>query len=181
MLLPLCALAAGLAVGLLTGGKPRRLANTRLRLPGLLVAGAALEAAGSLWIGGPWGLAVLIGGYVSLLAFAVANAAKAGMILVAAGLLANVVVIAADAGMPVRGVAADAATGPRHHAMRPGDRLTFLADVVPVAPLRQTVSAGDIVLSIGVATAVVGLLRLPRQQRTRSVRAAARRPGRATE
>ena len=41
--------------------------------------------------------------------------------------------------------------GRRHHGERPGDHLTGLADVVHLAPLGETVSAGDIVLSLGVA------------------------------
>lgn len=172
MLLPWCAVAAGLAIGLLSGGRLQRLAEARLRLVSLLLAGAVLEAAGTLWIGGRWGLAALIAGYISLLAFALANAATTGMVLVAAGLLANLAVIAVDSGMPVRGVATDITAGARHHGIRPGDRLTFLADVVPVPAVGETVSAGDIVLSIGVATVIAGLVR-PR------LRTPDRRPDRA--
>ncbi len=180
MLLPWCAVAAGLAVGLLSGGRLHRLADARLRLVGFLVAGAALEAIGTLWIGGGLGLAALIGGYVLLLAFALANAARTGMVLVGAGLLANLAVITVDGGMPVRGVAADVSAGARHHGIRAGDRLTFLADVVPLPAIGETVSAGDIVLSIGVATVVVGLLRAPPRRRTTPLRTSGRRPGQAT-
>jgi hypothetical protein len=179
MLLPLCAVAAGLAIGLLSGGRLHRLGEARLRLVGCLVAGAALEAIGTLWIGGRLGLAALIAGYVSLLAFALANAATTGMVLVAAGLLANLAVITVDAGMPVRGVAANVSAGARHHGIRASDRLTFLADVVPLPVIGETVSAGDIVLSIGVATVVVGLLRPARRRRKPPLKTG-RRPDRAT-
>jgi hypothetical protein len=179
MLLPWCAVVAGLTVGLLTGGRLHRLAEAQLRLVPLLVAGAVLEAAGSLWLSGGWGLAALLAGYVSLLAFALANAARTGMILVAAGLLANLVVIAVDGGMPVRGLAGGISAGARHHGIRAGDHLTFLADVVHLPALSETVSAGDIVLSIGVATVIVGLLHTPPRRRPAPVRKPGRQPDRA--
>jgi hypothetical protein len=81
------------------------------------------------------------------------------MVLVAFGLFANATVITLNGGMPVRGLPAGATAGARHHGERPGDHLTALADVVHLAPLHETVSPGDLVLSLGVATVVVGLMR----------------------
>jgi hypothetical protein len=72
-------------------------------------------------------------------------------------------VIAVDGGMPVRGVPAGAALGPRHHGVRPGDHLVELSDQIRLAPLDVTVSPGDIVLSLGVATVTAGLMR-PRRR-----------------
>jgi hypothetical protein len=156
------ALASGLLAGLLLGGSARRLPGVRLRGVGLLLAGAACELS-TRWVGGPAGAGIIIAGYVLLICFAWRNVAITGMVLVAVGLLANLTVIAVDRGMPVRGLPAGVSDGWRHHGERPGDRLTGLADVVPLTPLGETVSAGDLVLSLGVATVVVSLMR-PRRR-----------------
>jgi hypothetical protein len=164
MSLVVVALAAGVLTGLLLGGGVRDLGRVRLGGLGLLAGGAVCEFAGSRWGAGAVGTGLLIAGYVLLIAFALRNAATPGMVLVAVGLLANLTVIAVNGGMPVRGLPAGTTFGPRHHGERPGDHLTGLADVVPVGPLGETVSAGDIVLSLGVATVVVVLMR-PRSRR----------------
>ena len=162
MSLVVVALAAGVVAGLLLGGSFRRLAGARLRAVGLLLAGAGCEIL-TRWVGGVTGAVILIVGYVLLLGFAWRNVATTGMVLVAVGLLANLTVITVNRGMPVRGVPPGLTYGWRHHGERPGDHLTGLADVVPVTPLGETVSAGDIVLSLGVATVVASLMRPSRR------------------
>jgi hypothetical protein len=164
MLLIAVALASGSIVGLALGGRVRRIAEARFRSVGLLLAGAGCEFAGSHLGAGWFGGVLLIAGYGLLVGFAVRNAALTGMVLVAVGLAANLTVIALDGGMPVRGVAPGASYGARHHGERPGDHLTGLADVIRVSPLGETVSAGDIVLSLGVATVVVRLMRPARRR-----------------
>jgi hypothetical protein len=168
MSLVLFALAAGTLVGLACGGSLRRLGEARLRWVGVLLAGAVCELAGSCWGAGDVGDALLIVGYVLLVAFALRNAALTGMLLVAIGLAANLTVIALDGGMPVAGIPSGH-YGVRHHAERSGDQLIGLADTVHLAPLGEIVSAGDIVLSLGVATVMVGLIRpRPRPRRRRA-------------
>jgi hypothetical protein len=174
MLLVVVALVAGTAAGLLLGGRARHLAGSRLRSAGLLLGGAAGEFVGNRWGAGAVGTGIIVAGYVLLVAFALRNAAITGMVLVAAGLLANAAVIALDDGMPVRGAPAGATFGARHHGERPGDHLTGLADVVRVPVIAETVSAGDLVLSVGVATVVVTLLR-PTRRRLPALTAAAPR------
>jgi uncharacterized protein DUF5317 len=164
MLLALIALAIGCALGLILGGSFRNLWRVSLRDVGLLLAGALCELAGDRWGSGWAGTVVVMIGFVLLLGFAVRNIKLTGMVLVAAGLLSNMTVIALNSGMPVRGVPAGVTYGPRHHGERPGDRLIGLADVVHIAPLGETVSAGDIVLSVGVATVVAGLMRPARRE-----------------
>jgi hypothetical protein len=164
MLLVVPALVAGVVAGWIRGGRIRFVAGARLRSAGLLFAGAVCEFVGSRWVAGAAGTGLLIAGFLLLLGFAVRNVAVAGMILVAFGLLANLTVIAVDGGMPVRGLPAGATGGPRHHAVRPGDHLVGLADVVRLAPLGEAISPGDIVLALGVATAVSELMR-PRRRR----------------
>lgn len=157
--LAVLAVLVGATTGWLTGGRMANLAKSRLRLILLLPLGAALEVAGGFWGLGHAGLWVLVGGYAVLVAFALLNWRVLGMILVAAGLAANLAVFALDRGMPVRGQAPNAHLGPRHHGERPSDQLTGLADVIKLGPIGETVSAGDIVLSLGVATVLLALMR----------------------
>jgi Family of unknown function (DUF5317) len=159
MLLSVLAIAVGCVAGLAAGGSWRNAARTPLRGVGLLLGGTACEAVAGWWASGWVGFALVIAGLALLLGFAACNLRVTGMVLVAAGLLSNLTVIAINGGMPVRGVPAAAAFGPRHHGLRAGDHLTGLADVVHVAFLGQTISAGDIVLAVGVATVIVALLR----------------------
>jgi Family of unknown function (DUF5317) len=162
MSLVIVALTAGLVAGLLLGGSPRNLTGARLRAIGLLLAGAGCEIL-TRWVGGVAGPAILVVGYLLLIGFAWRNVATTGMVLVAIGLLANLTVITVNRGMPVRGLPPGTTYGWRHHGERPGDHLTGLADVVPLTPLGETVSAGDIVLSLGVATVAVTLMRPSRR------------------
>jgi hypothetical protein len=161
MSLVVIALVAGVGAGLLLGGRPRYLASTRLRWSALLVAGAVCALAGSRL-----GTAMIVIGYVLLLAFAFRNLALTGMVLVACGLLANLVVIAIDRGMPISGVPTGTAYGQRHHGARPGDHLLELSDHIRLTPLDLTVSPGDIVLALGVATVTAGLMRPRRRPAT---------------
>jgi hypothetical protein len=159
MLLSLIAIGVGVVIGLLAGGSWRHAARAPVKNLALLPAGAACEAVATWWGSGWMGFGLVVTGFVLLLGFAVSNLAIPGMVLVVAGLLSNLIVIAINGGMPVRGVPAAATFGPRHHGLRPGDHLTGLADVVHVAFLGQTISAGDVVLSVGVATVIVALMR----------------------
>ena len=124
-----------------------------------LLAGAACELVSSLWVSGTAGLVVLIAGYLLLIGFAAGNLAVTGSVLVMVGLLANLAVMAADGGMPVRGQPAASGFGPRHHAERPGDHLTALGDVVSVPALGEVFSAGDLLLGAGVAVMLVTVSR----------------------
>lgn len=125
------------------------------RWPLALGTGALCELVSSLWVGGATGLALLAFGYVLLIAFAARNVAIVGSVLVIAGLMANLAVMIADGGMPVRGLPPASGFGPRHHGMRPGDHLTALGDVVAVPALGEVFSAGDLLLAAGVVTMVV--------------------------
>jgi hypothetical protein len=163
MLLSVIAIAVGCAAGLAAGGSFLNLAQAPVAGVSLLLGGAACEAAAGWWASGWTGFALVIAGLVLLLGFAARNFKITGMVLVAAGLLSNLTVIGINGGMPVGGVPATATFGPRHHGLRPGDHLPGLADVVSVSFLGQTISAGDIVLAVGVATVVVALLRPARR------------------
>ncbi|MDQ3679754.1 MAG: DUF5317 domain-containing protein [Actinomycetota bacterium] len=169
----LLAVAAGMLIGVLTGGRPRNLGHRTFRLTPLLVAGVVLQVVGA-GLRSPTGVAVVLLSYLLLLGFAVGNASIVAMWLVALGVGLNLLVIAVNAGMPVRpsalvaaGVAEpyevhDLDLGGKRHLERPSDRLTFIADIFPVPPLAEVLSFGDICLDVGVANVIVHLMRPPR-------------------
>jgi hypothetical protein len=166
----LMAVAAGILIGALTGGRIRNLGERTLRLLPLLVTGVALQSVG-VRMESTTGLVVVLLSYLLILGFAVANASLVSMWLVALGVALNLLVIGANAGMPVRpsalvaaGIArpdevGDLDLGGKRHLERPSDRLTFIADVFPVSPLAEVLSFGDIALDIGVANVIVHLMR----------------------
>ena len=165
------ALLAGGLLGLAAGGRLAALGEVRLRWWGALAAGVALQVvAGPLHLGGRPGTLAVAASYLCLLAFALGNRALAGMAVVVVGLALNATVVLVNGGMPVRpeAVAAvgldpdqlDAADlGAKRHLERPDDRLTFLGDVLPLRPLGEVVSVGDVVLAAGVALVLFRLLR----------------------
>lgn len=164
MYLALVAVAVGGLAGMATAGRIGPWGRPALRAIWLLPAGAACELAANLWGRGGLGLGLVTAGYVALITWSAANLRFPGMLLVAVGLLSNLVVITVDGGMPVRGAPPGVALGARHHGESPSDRLTGLADVVHIAPLGQTVSAGDLVLALGAATAAFSLGRPARRR-----------------
>ncbi len=165
----LVAVVLGLGLGLAAGGRPRFVADHPIRGTGLLVAGLLLQVLGTMVdVGGATNVAIL-GSYALLVAFAVANVRLVGMTIVTLGLAANFAVIAVNGGMPVqaKAIVSAGATpsevphlhyGSKRHLERPSDRLTFLADVVPVRPLHEVVSFGDLVMAVGVADVIFHLL-----------------------
>jgi hypothetical protein len=164
------ALVAGIALGLAAGGRPR---NVTLRpLRGAMALGTAVvfQALPQLFdVTGGVGLACVIGSYVLLLAFALANIRLVGMPVVLLGLLLNIVVIVLNGGMPVRAEAIRAVDpqvsieridfGAKRHLETPEDRLTILGDVLPLRPIDQVLSFGDLILAFGVGDVVFRLLK----------------------
>lgn len=178
------ALVAGVVVGLVLGGRPRHLAAKRFRWWLLLPAGLALQSIVTL-DGAPVPFALLLVSYAYLLVFAAANLHHRGMGVVLVGVALNAVVIAANHGMPVRPSAIRAASPThsvpatvddvKHRIEDGGERLMVLADIIPVRPLRQVLSFGDLILAVGVADVIVHLMRpLRRSHRARGTPARAR-------
>ncbi len=171
MTIILATFALSILLGLLLGGRISGLAHLGLRWAPLAVLGLALQLVpGSR---GPISLALLYVSFALLAVFAVVNgrAGVPGAWLVLVGLWLNFTVIAVNQGMPVsrealvRSDQLETLTalveegGAKHHLTRPSDRLLFLADVIAIGPpVRQAVSAGDLVVYAGVAwTIVVGM------------------------
>jgi len=166
MSLVVCALLAGLALGRLRGGSIEALGGRAVRRRRLVVAALLAQTLAAV-VGGPFaalGLAVSAG---LLIGFLAVNRDVRGTGLVALGLLANALVVAANGAMPVSPSAAARAGAPqaallaevdsRHELAGPGTRLVWLADVVPVPlPLRpEVVSAGDVLVAAGLAQLLV--------------------------
>lgn len=177
MLFTAVAVAIGIAIGLLTGGRLQHLGDRTFHAVPLLVAGVGLQLVSGLLT--DVNVALVLLSYVALLAFCAMNLRLVGMGVVLVGLAMNSLVIAVNGGMPVRRsavVAADIASyadlpeitlkGKRHFEDE-DDRLMFLADIVPVPLLHEVLSFGDLVMSVGVADAIVHLLR-PERRRPRS-------------
>jgi hypothetical protein len=158
----LVAVAVGLAIGLVRGGSFRRLARARIHWLVLLPAGVVLQ-----YVGGQPGLLV---GYGLLTAFAARNVAWRGMGVVIVGIVLNVAPILLDGGMPVEGhaivsarmaAAADVPNldiGGKRHLAHAGDHLRALDDTIPDPVTHEVVSFGDLVIAVGIAAVISGLL-----------------------
>ena len=164
------AVVLGIVLALATGGRPANLTRRPLRGLGALVGAIVLQLLPELVDGTDTAVLVsVLGSYALLTAFAVTNVRLIGMPVVLVGLLCNVVVIAANGGMPVRAEAvlavdrgADPAAldfGAKRHLEDSDDRFTFLGDIVPVRPLGQVLSFGDLILAVGIADVVFRLLK----------------------
>lgn len=181
------AIVLGAVIGLLGGGSFRNLGEHRLAGWMLLPIGVVLQLV-SYSSAGNVALTLMVASYAFLIGFAAANfkLVPVGMALVAAGLALNLAVIAANRGMPVRPSAVvdagivdsltdlrDIKLRAKHHYEKPSSRLMFLGDVLPVRPLREVLSLGDVVMSAGVAFCVSSLLRKqpthPQAERSRSL------------
>lgn len=150
-------------VSYLRGGRLRRIADARLRLPWLLFAGLALQIGVDLAAGrelladaSPAGLSLLIVSQVLVVIWLVLNRHLPGVVLVAIGLALNAAVIAANGAMPVDPDAMQAlGLGPlevppgKHTLLTEATRLPWLADIFPLPPLRSIISVGDVVIAAG--------------------------------
>jgi hypothetical protein len=104
---------------------------------------------GGRWIPGVTGLTVEAVGYAAAAGFALANWRRPGLILVAVGLTANLLVVSVDGGMPVRSVPAGAPAGAHHHGLSSADGVAFLGDDLTAPVVSEQVSAGDLLIALG--------------------------------
>jgi hypothetical protein len=175
MLLIAAVLVIGLLLGYLAGGRLRNLEHLRLRwwwlAPiGLLMQLAPLPLHGH--VDKQVSVGLLIASYPVLLAFVAGNIRLPGLPLLFIGLFMNLLVISVNDGMPVTRHALEASGqgnllqdlihngGAKHHLAGPGDVLLPLADVIPIGkPIRQVVSAGDLVVYSGMVWLIVAVMR----------------------
>ena len=163
------AIVAGIVIGLVRGGRFERLAEASFRLWPLLILGIVVQGAAAFTADGA--VPLIVASYVLLLVFTAANLHHAGMGVVFVGIALNVAVIAINGGMPVRADAIVAAGivereqipaldfGSKRHLETDDDRLTVLGDIIPVPVAEEVLSFGDLAMSVGVAAALVHLLR----------------------
>jgi hypothetical protein len=150
-----------------------------LRWPAALTLGVVLQWAPEL-LGSSEEAAfgLVAASYVALAAFALVNLRLVGMPIVVLGLALNGAVIAVNGGMPVRADAVTAAGlaesvesvksldfGSKRHLEGQDDRMAILGDVIPVRPLGEVLSFGDLVLSAGVGNLLFRLLKPSRRHR----------------
>ena len=187
------AVVVGLLAGLATGGRLSHLGGHSFRRVGWLVGGTVLQA-GASFGGSHLGFPLLLLSYGLLLGFAIANLRIVGMGVVTAGLALNAFVIALNGGMAVRAssiVSAHAASpaavaqlhlSGKHHLAKGSDDLVLLSDAIPVAPLHEVLSFGDLILAVGLADVLANLMRPAARRGQRRLPAHVRRgPGRPVD
>jgi hypothetical protein len=174
---------AGIGAGVIRGGKARSLleAKVHARVVGLVCLGlqAVVGALALRSVGIPRGVGALLLGLalIGLLGVARANGQLPGVPLLALGLLANLLVLVLNLGVPVSvntltraGVAVEQPAPHRPDAKHviegPGSRLAVLGDRLAVRPLRTAVSFGDVAELAGLFLLVQGLVigSAPREQ-----------------
>jgi hypothetical protein len=159
------AAVAGL-YGLVRGGSLDGVAATKFRFLWLLFAGFLLQIGFSLWNPG-WltesgELAILMGSSLLVAIFLALNRRLPGMLIAAGGLVLNVLVIASNGAMPVSLEAADVAGtdieaadfGIKHEPLHDDTVFPWLGDVIPLPGLSTLISAGDVVLALGIGRLV---------------------------
>jgi hypothetical protein len=183
LVLLLLVVDSGVVVGLQRGGRLHGLRTARLKALPLLVAGLALQLLlGLPWLqvpGGRWGIGsvLLMVSLLLLLMVVLANAQLPGIPLLALGLLANLVVVGLNGGMPVSaatpqqaptgiGSAEVSQLGPQYLVAEPATRLTVLDARIGVFSIQTVVSVGDALQYLGLLLLIQGLM----------VRDAGRRP-----
>jgi len=156
----------------LTGGRLSRLADVRLRLPGLAIAGLGAQVVIiSLVPDLPGWLATTVHfvSYGLVLAFIWCNRSLPGLWLVALGGLSNLVVIAANGGVMPASVDAlrTAGRSPTEEGFTNSEvladpKLEILGDVLPMPswlPFANVFSIGDVLIAVGVFWCVHAICR----------------------
>lgn len=165
-------LVVAVALSLARGGRLSNLTLIELRLWPLLLVAVTMQVTAEYlpeersWSQGA-ALAMILGSFVLLLVVMYVNRDRAGLWLAGLGILFNFMVIAANGGMPVSLEAARLAGGDpsqidfnaKHVMLDDRSDLAFLADVIPVRPLRQVISIGDVLLAVGLGRFVEAELR----------------------
>jgi hypothetical protein len=180
MVLPLAVILGSVGLGLLAGGRLRRLERLRLRWWALAPIGLGMQLAPVPSDPGNVATAVstamVIASFPVLLVFVANNLRTPGFPALLIGLALNFAVITPNGGMPVSAGAIRTASGslqtpplersdPKHHILTDQDVLTPLADIIAVGPpLRAVLSAGDLFVYSGLAWLIIATMREPTQQ-----------------
>lgn len=169
MIILLFFLAAGIVVGRVRGGTLGRLGEAHLSWTPIIFVGVVLQGTAAYIDVPAAATGLALASHLAVFAFAAFNAKRPGMTLLAFGGLLNFLVVAANGAMPVSpsalvraGLGTPAVgfpdVGGLHEILTDQSRLRFLADVIPIRPLRHVVSPGDLALWTGLLLAVQGLM-----------------------
>jgi ABC-type Fe3+-siderophore transport system permease subunit len=164
------AVALGAVVVPAARGSWRRLIDTPIRWPVLLPVAVAAQVGASWWepdrsatVQRGIAFALLLVSFALVMTWCVRNRHLRALLLVLVGVGANALVVAVNGGMPVR-LPDDASAASiaaleesvEHHLERDDDHLMPLADVIVLPrPLNRSISAGDVLILVGVAGALV--------------------------
>jgi uncharacterized protein DUF5317/transketolase-like protein/MFS transporter len=170
-------LAIGLALAVVLGGKPSRLADVRFRFSPLVLLALGVQLVLFTSLGESIDArtvdALHIGSYGLLLAFAAANLRIRALVPVLAGVALNAVAIIANGGhMPISPEAAATVVGnlKETNVSPHAEHLRFLGDVFALPaelPIANTFSVGDILIGFGMIAFIV-VSSLDRGERTLS-------------
>ena len=161
MILVLAVVVVAALFGLILGGSLDSLAATKFRFLWLLFAALLIQVGFTMWdpewLTEAGDLAVLLVTNSVVAAFLALNRRLPGMWVAAVGMALNVLVISANGAMPVSLTAAELAGsdrpsefGLKHEPLTDDSLLPWLADVIPLPGLSTLISAGDVVLAIGI-------------------------------
>jgi len=167
----LIAVGLGFLLALVLGGRFGNLRGRSLRLWFVFALGLALELAAIGSAGPTWPFVLVLLSFGCLFAFAVANLGVTGFWMIALGLFLNALAVGLNHGMPI-GHKALAHTGNNasvyvalHHVQRSSDKFLILGDVVPISPIGEVVTFGDLILAVGLVDVIVHLMRPPKRRR----------------
>lgn len=164
-MLAIAALLLGLAGGLAAGGRFQGLMDLKLRFEIALLAAFVVQGVARGRISGTlatsWGLWVWVVASVFLCVLLAANLRHAGVLVAAAGVLLNLLIVLANGGMPVvdsGGQALDAVTRSAgfYHLANGGTLMPYLGDAMEfsAAGAQFMLSPGDVLLLAGVASLI---------------------------
>jgi hypothetical protein len=169
----LYAVAAGLLVGFLIGGRPAGLATLEFRWAWLAIAGFAVQIvlfSGPIAdrVGETAGSAIYVASTAAVFIAVLRNARITGLPIVALGAASNLAAIVANGGhMPTSAAAAaaagrDAIVGYSNSAIVEHPNLAPLTDVFalpPGLPMSNVFSIGDVLIAVGIAATIAVAMR----------------------
>lgn len=151
----------GFASGYIQGGRILRIRWAGLGHLTLLLGALAVQIWAAVFtmaglLPQPVSIVALVGAQTAVIVWMLHHLDRPGMLLLIAGLTANTMVIALNGGMPVSpealaiiGATTTEISTNYYHTMTEATRLTLLADIIPVPPLRSVISPGDVLVALG--------------------------------
>jgi len=176
MLVYVLGILIGFVVAAFSGGRLADIVGQKLRIWWTLPLAVVLFAL-PLIVDDLSGAGTMIAlGYAALLAFGAANLQLTGIPVVMVGIALNLVPLAFNGTVPVSEAAAvtvdlgtfntisEANLGATRTLEDSTQRFIFLGDIIPIAPLEQVYSFGDLIIAFGLANMMYRILK-PRRDR----------------